>query len=63
MKFNPFPNFIEVARLDDVAPGTGFRVLDRPVAVFNVAGRIFAITDRVRTRAARQAWEGSKAAS
>jgi nitrite reductase/ring-hydroxylating ferredoxin subunit len=45
MKFSLFPNFIEVARLDEVPPGTGFRVLDQPVAVFNVAGRIFAIAD------------------
>jgi 3-phenylpropionate/trans-cinnamate dioxygenase ferredoxin component len=45
MEINLFPDFVEVARLGDVPPGTGFRVFDKPVAVFNVAGKIFAMAD------------------
>ena len=45
MKINLFPDFVEVARLDEVPPGTGFRVLDKHVAVFNVGGKICAVAD------------------
>ena len=40
-------NFIEVMRLDDVAPGTGIAVTvaGMALAVFNVKGRIYAIED------------------
>jgi 3-phenylpropionate/trans-cinnamate dioxygenase ferredoxin subunit len=40
-------DFIEVARLDQVRPGTGSRfiVADKEVAVFNVDGTICAIAD------------------
>lgn len=45
MAWKLYPDFVEVARLDEVLPGTGFRVMDRPVAVFNVDGTICAIAD------------------
>jgi nitrite reductase/ring-hydroxylating ferredoxin subunit len=40
-------NFVEVARLDQVPPGTGsvFTAADKNVAVFNVCGKLFAIAD------------------
>lgn len=40
-------DFIEVARLDQIQPGTGsrFTVVGRDVAVFNVDGNLFAIGD------------------
>jgi nitrite reductase/ring-hydroxylating ferredoxin subunit len=40
-------DFIEVARLDRIQPGTGsrFTVVGKDVAVFNVDGNLFAIAD------------------
>ena len=40
-------DFKEVARLDEVPPGSGasFTVADRDVAVFNIDGTIYAIDD------------------
>jgi nitrite reductase/ring-hydroxylating ferredoxin subunit len=40
-------DFVEVARLDEVPPGTGtrFAVADKDVAVFNVDGTIYAMED------------------
>ena len=39
--------FVEVAGLEQVPPGTGttFTVADKPVAVFNVGGTIHAMSD------------------
>jgi len=39
--------FIEVARLEQVPPGTGatFTVADKQVAIFNVGGTIYAMAD------------------
>ena len=47
MAWKLFVDFVEVARLDQVPPGTGsvFTVADKNVAVFNVAGTICAIAD------------------
>jgi 3-phenylpropionate/trans-cinnamate dioxygenase ferredoxin component len=45
MAWKLFPDFIEVASLDEVQPGTGFRVTDKNIAVFNVAGAICAVAD------------------
>ena len=47
MAWKLFVDFVEVARLDQVPPGTGsvFTVADNTVAVFNVAGTICAIAD------------------
>jgi nitrite reductase/ring-hydroxylating ferredoxin subunit len=40
-------DFKEVARLDDIPPGSGasFTVADKDVAIFNVDGTIYAIDD------------------
>ena len=47
MELPIFFNFVEVASLDHVPPGTGsvFTVADKNVAVFNVCGKIFAMSD------------------
>ena len=39
--------FVKVARVDDIAPGTALRVEveDEPVAIFNVEGEFYAIGD------------------
>lgn len=44
---NQLPEFIEVARLDRIPPGSGarFTVADKDLAVFNVDGTICAIAD------------------
>jgi nitrite reductase/ring-hydroxylating ferredoxin subunit len=40
-------DFVEVARIDQIQPGTGsrFAVVGKEVAVFNVDGTLFAIAD------------------
>ena len=47
MAWKLFVLFVEVARLHQVPPGKGsvFTVADKNVAVFNVAGTIYAIAD------------------
>jgi 3-phenylpropionate/trans-cinnamate dioxygenase ferredoxin component len=47
MTWKLFPEFVEVARLEQVPPGRGslFVVAGHNVAVFNVAGTICAIAD------------------
>ena len=58
-------DFIEVARLEQIRPGTGSRfiVVDKEMAVFNVDGRICAIADTVLTPGALWEWESSTARS
>jgi nitrite reductase/ring-hydroxylating ferredoxin subunit len=47
MNWNPFVDFVEVVPLDQLPPGKGsiFTVGDKSVAVFNVAGTIYAMDD------------------
>ena len=39
--------FVEVARVEELPPGSGttFTVADKPVAVFNIGGTIYAMAD------------------
>ena len=48
-----WPEFVEVAKLEELPPGSGTSVTvkDRPVAVFNVGGTIYAISDTCLHRA------------
>ncbi|MGO9266050.1 MAG: Rieske (2Fe-2S) protein [Candidatus Binataceae bacterium] len=41
------PDFVEAARADQIAPGTGtpIKVADKEIAVFNVDGDLYAIGD------------------
>jgi nitrite reductase/ring-hydroxylating ferredoxin subunit len=50
----PMADFVEVARLDQIPPGTGnsFTVAGRDVAVFNVDGAIYAMEDSCQHKGA-----------
>jgi nitrite reductase/ring-hydroxylating ferredoxin subunit len=47
MEWPILADFVEVARLDDVPPGTGsmFTAANKDLALFNVAGSIYAIAN------------------
>ena len=54
--------FVKVARLEDLPPGTGMMVVgpfDKPMALFNVGGEVFAINAVCPHRGARSRTAGS----
>ena len=58
-------DFIEVTGLEQIRPGAGSRfiVLDKEMAIFNVDGKICAISDHCHTPAALWEWESWMARS